>query len=209
MLFRSLALAQEIVPHHESTLETPFAERVVLRVTTSDVRKKAFFSGTDDRDDLGNCYVSGVVGKISSTMEMVFRFNLPGSMKINSLPMAEIFVDTTPAFEVPKEWLGQVKRQVYVPPVNNYNYNKRNNYNAGGPVVPNENFRRSHTALVGMELSTDDMEVLQQFGHPFAFEEEGDNLPFSSRPLTQGRKNKNVHKMTRLGRKPNSRNVIS
>lgn len=182
----------------------------------------AFFSGTDDRDDNGNCTISGVVGKISTTCEMVFRMNLPGNYKINPLPMDQIFEEEKDNFEVPKDWLGQVKKEVYVAPVHNYGggYNGYGKYGNGraknttpGGVVPNENFRGANgsVALDDIGLSDDDMEVLKSFGHPFPFNGEGgDQPPFAERPLVQGRKTqsqKRVSKVTRLKTK-NARHLI-
>ncbi len=196
---------------------------MVLRVTTSDVRKKAFFSGTDNNDDRGNCYISGVVGKLTTTKEMVFRFNLPGNMKIDPLDMNSIFEgEASP--EVPAEWLAQVKRQVYTPPAfNTYQYgqNRGGNLNTGGAannVVANPNFRQNSRALAGqaLGLSEDDQEVLNQFGYPFPEGEEGQG-PFPQRPLTKGRHSrkgsgskktsKNSGKIPRIPRNPH--NVIS
>lgn len=183
---------------------------MVLRVTISDVRKKAFFSGTDDNDDRGNCYVSGVIGKLSTTCEKVFRFNLPGNMKINPLGMEHIF-QASDAPEVPAEWLAQVKKQEYVPPVRSTymgygsslntggaagtDYGGRNTTTTpGGRVVANENFRgqNSRLALESVGLSADDTEVLNQFGYPFPYsgKEEGLVLPFPQRPQSLGRKNR-------------------
>lgn len=179
----------------------------------------AFFSGTDDSDDRGNCYVSGVIGKLSTTCDKIFRFNLPGNMKINPLPMEHIF-EAAEALEVPPEWLAQVKKQQYVAPIRStYTQNSGgtggvNGYNSsnsapGGRVVANTNFRGSNSslALESAGLSTDDMEVLNQFGFPFPYsgEVEGD-LPFPQRPQTLGRKSRNnkgkkVSQATKLPRK--------
>jgi PRTRC genetic system protein A len=182
----------------------------------------AFFSGTDDRDDNGNCTISGVVGKLSTTCELVFRFNLPGNLKINPLGMDFIFAEEEDNFEVPKDWLNNVKRQVYVPPVvpvGGYNYggngyNKRNygkNATAGG-VVHNESFRgqNGQMAMDDAGLSQDDAEVLASFGHPFPFSGEGGNQPpFTERPLTKGRKTqKQASKVTRLKTKARSPRII-
>ena len=181
----------------------------------------AFFSGTDDSDDRGNCYVSGVIGKLSTTCDKVFRFNLPGNMKINPLPMEHIF-EASEAPEVPPEWLAQVKKQVYVAPVRStYHHNTGgtggpNGYGQntstapGGRVVANESFRGSNRSLA-MEstgLSADNMEVLNQFGFPFPCSgEEEEYLPFPQRPQTLGRKSrgKNVVPHTKkLSTKKNS-----
>lgn len=181
----------------------------------------AFFSGTDDGDDRGNCYVSGVIGKLSTTCEKVFRFNLPGNMKINPLPMDLIF-EASEAPEVPAEWLAQVKKQVYVAPTyGGYGRNTTGSPNtatggnrsttttAGGRVVvANENFRGagSGMALESAGLSSDDTEVLHQFGFPFPYSGEGGSFPpFPHRPQTLGRKPRKGKKMipgsTRLRKK--------
>lgn len=164
----------------------------------------AFFSGTDDGDDRGNCYVSGVIGKLSTTCDKVFRFNLPGNMKINPLPMELIFAESAPE-EVPAEWLAQVKKQEYVAPAYNRSTYSMNTGgvgnttggtnatgNQGGRVVANQSFRRDNGRL-GLEsvgLSSDDMEVLNQFGFPFPYSgnEEDSDLPFPQRPQALGRK---------------------
>lgn len=167
----------------------------------------AFFSSTDDRDDNGNCTISGVVGKLSTTCEMVFRFNLPGNMKITGLNIPDIFAAEGETFDVPKEWLDQVKRE----PVKSYtgygNYGNGNYYGGGHGgggrntghtkhVVPNPNVRGSD---LGMGLSADDEEVLRQFGFPFVNSgEEGLLVPFTNAPKNKGRKKQ---KVTRLPRK--------
>lgn len=179
----------------------------------------AFFSGTDDSDDRGNCYISGVVGKLTTTCEMVFRFNLPGNMKINPLGMEFIFADEI-AEDVPPEWLAQVKRQVYTPPargigyqgtgygqgIGGYNGGHQSGGagNTGRSVVANESFRGANRqlALDATGLSEDDMEVLRQFGHPFPCEGEEGFSPFPSRPLTQGRKLRNKKKTVHKDRRP-------
>lgn len=182
----------------------------------------AFFSGTDDRDDNGNCTISGVVGKLSTTIEMVFRFNLPGNLKINPLDMGFIFEEEKDNFEVPKDWLNNVKRQVYTPPApstyggygSQYGKGNRGKNTAVGGVVPNESFRgaNSQMALDDAGLSADDSEVLAAFGHPFPFSGEGGNQPpFTERPLTKGRKpqkNKQPSKVVRLKTKTRTPRII-
>lgn len=172
----------------------------------------AFFSGTDDRDDNGNCTISGVVGKLSTTCEMVFRFNLPGNMKIANLNIPDIFASESESFEVPPEWLSQVKRE----PVKTYpgyqggnygNYGNGTYYGAGGRggagqagknVVPNPNVRQGN---LGMGLDGDDEEVLRQFGYPFVNEGEGALLlPFAHAPKTKGRKKQKVSRLPRKTR---------
>lgn len=179
----------------------------------------AFFSGTDDADDRGNCYVSGVIGKLSSTCDKIFRFNLPGNMKINPLPMDMIF-EASEAPEVPAEWLAQVKKQVYVAPVSTYSRNTGgaggvNGYpgntttTPGGRVVSNDNFRGANGRL-GLEsagLSSDDMEVLNQFGFPFPYSGNvEDDLPFPQRPQVLGRKNRNGKKVVPSGKRLKAKN---
>lgn len=176
----------------------------------------AFFSGTDDNDDRGNCYVSGVIGKLSTTCEMVFRFNLPGNMKINPLPMDMIFeYEQEP--QVPAEWLAQVKKQVYVAPVTRgYTVNTGGaaggNYGGRGAAVGNPNFpgNNGRLALEQLGLSGDDEKLLEEFGYPFPYSgtAEGSDLPFPQRPQALGRKTRNSRKnkvvldgSTRLPRK--------
>jgi hypothetical protein len=180
---------------------------VVLRVTTSDVRKKAFFSGTDDNDDRGNCYISGVVGKLTTTVDTVFRFNLPGNMKINPLPKELIFEAAQDNFEVPKAWMDQVKKQQYVAPTYGTGYHGvygRNTPPAGGGAVANGNFRRQGAGVGGQPtgLSQDNAEVLASFGFPFPYDGEGgDQIPFTERPLVKGRQTRKAKakaKTTRL-----------
>lgn len=168
----------------------------------------AFFSGTDDGDDRGNCYVSGVIGKLSSTCDKVFRFNLPGNMKINPLPMEHIF-EAAEVQEVPAEWLAQVKKQQYVATVSTYSqntggaggvngYRRDTHTTPGGRVVANGNFRGANSGL-GMEslgLSADDKEVLNQFGFPFPCDREGGaDAPFPERPQVLGRKTRHGKKV--------------
>lgn len=183
----------------------------------------AFFSGTDDSDDRGNCYVSGVIGKLSSTCDKIFRFNLPGNMKINPLPMDMIF-EASEAPEVPAEWLAQVKKQQYVAPVysgprysqntsgvgtTGVGANRSTTTTPGGRVVANESFRGNNgsMALESVGLSADDAEVLNQFGFPFPYSgtEEGSDLPFPQRPQVSGRKGRKGKRMvpgsTRLQKK--------
>lgn len=193
-------------PTPQAHVRSLIAERVVLRVAISDVRKKAFFSGTDDRDDNGNCTISGVVGKLSSTCEMVFRFNLPKNMKINDLKVADIFAEEGQNFEVPAEWLSQVKREApktygnYATGGRQYGYQGGNTgVGKGNNVVSNPNFQGNRSA--GMALDATDQEVLAAFGYPFALEEEGDR-PFSH--SLPGRGHKKQRKNTRLKTKTRS-----
>jgi PRTRC genetic system protein A len=184
----------------------------------------AFFSGTDDSDDRGNCYVSGVIGKLSTTCDKVFRFNLPGNMKINPLP-PELIFETYETTEVPAEWLAQVKKQQYVAPTYNtrplYSQNtsgvgttggganRSTTTTPGGRVVANESFRGNNgsMALESVGLSADDTEVLNQFGFPFPCSgtEEDSFLPFPQRPQVSGRQSRKGKRMvpgsTRLQRK--------
>lgn len=155
-------------------------------------KRKAFFSGTDDRDDTGKVTISGVVGKLSSACEMVFRFNLPGNMKISNLSIGDIFAEEGSSFAVPKEWLSQVKREVRQPYAANYATGGRYGYDKNravgrttAPVTPT-----TKPSSAGTSLTPEEQEVLASFGFPFALEEEGGGnlLPFSERPLTRGRK---------------------
>lgn len=157
----------------------------------------SFFSSTDDRDDTGNCTISMVIGKLTATTyEYVARFNLPGNMKINTLKVEDIFASEGDNFEVPKEWLSQVKRETARTTVYGGRGAAWDAYNYGGNrtgVVPNPNVNRK-TSL----LSAEDEEVLAQFGYPFANEGKGgDDAPFAHRP----KKGRKIQKSTRLPRK--------
>lgn len=172
----------------------------------------AFFSGTDDRDDNGNCTISGVVGEMNKPKPaMVFRFNLPGNVKIAGLTPDDIFAQEGQGFDVPAEWLTQVKREVYTSA--NYGLHGRGNQlgnrttiggggtaNRGGtPVVSNPN--SSTPAISTLGLDADETALLERFGYPFALEEEGQILPFPQRPLVRGHNSK--------GHKKNSGNTSS
>lgn len=160
---------------------------MVLGVASLGVSKKAFFSGTDDGDDNGRVTVSGVVGKLTAnSYDTVFRFNLPGNVKIKDLKVEDIFTDESNKAEVPAEWLSNVKREVYTAPKTTYyggGYQGNRSTHTRG-VVPNPN-----AVGIGRQtyLSDDDQEVLAQFGYPFALEDEGDAVPFVQRPLGKGR----------------------
>lgn len=187
----------------------------------------AFFSGTDDRDDNGNCTISGVIGEMNkASPAMVFRFNLLGNMKVNNLKVEDIFVQEGQDFEVPAEWLGQVKKETYTTTYGGGLYGGRGNFTgtsgsstgsnttanrrSGGnvsAVVSNPNSRRP--ALESTGLNEADQELLGRFGFPFVHEGEDLTGPFPHRPLVQGRKGRNNSnksssktKQTRLPRKP-------
>ena len=73
----------------------------------------AFFSGTDNKDDKKNPWISGVFGKLSSTFEHKFRFN-DGAGRHFPMEASEVFYFGTP-FTTPKEWLDQVEISTYTP----------------------------------------------------------------------------------------------
>ena len=75
----------------------------------------AFFSGTDDRDDKKNPWISGVFGKLSTKMENKFRFN-DGCGRHFDMKVEEVFdFVEVPRFQTPKEWLAQVEITKYTP----------------------------------------------------------------------------------------------
>lgn len=152
----------------------------------------AFFSGTDDRDDNGNCTISGVIGEMHKQKPaMVFRFNLPGNVKINNLTVDDIFCQEGQDFEVPPEWLAQVKREVYTPPSYGRGTGGRGmvgSRSGSTNVVSNPNSRNPAVTQGNFGLDEEDEALLRHFGFPFANEEEGSVHPFPHRPLTQGRK---------------------
>lgn len=75
----------------------------------------AFFSGTDDRDDKKNPWISGVFGKLSTKMENKFRFN-DGCGRHFDMKAEEVFdFAEVPRFQTPKEWLSQVEITKYSP----------------------------------------------------------------------------------------------
>lgn len=68
----------------------------------------AFFSSTDDRDDVGNVCFSGVVGKLNEPTPMtVWRFNY--MQRKFEAKFEDVFDVAQEKTEVPKEWLDQVK----------------------------------------------------------------------------------------------------
>lgn len=73
----------------------------------------AFFSGTDDRDDAKNCWISGVFGKLSTNLEYRFRFN-DGTGHHYELAKGDIFtVPAAQSQETPQAWIDQVEIQTY------------------------------------------------------------------------------------------------
>ena len=68
----------------------------------------AFFSGTDDRDDKKNPWISGVFGKISTSMENKFRFN-DGCGRHFEMVAEDVFDFEDARFQTPQEWLDQVE----------------------------------------------------------------------------------------------------
>lgn len=75
---------------------------------------RAFFSGTDDRDDKKNPWISGVFGKLSSAFEHKFRFN-DGCGRHFEMDAKEIFSFSDSEFVTPSEWLAQVELQAHAP----------------------------------------------------------------------------------------------
>lgn len=74
----------------------------------------AFFSGTDDRDDKKNPWISGVFGKLTTNFEYKFRFN-DGCGRHFPLNKEDIFDVEDARFQTPQEWLDQVSIQTYTP----------------------------------------------------------------------------------------------
>lgn len=68
----------------------------------------AFFSGTDDRDDKKNPWVSGVFGKLNAVFEHKFRFN-DGCGRHLAMKAEDVFDFEDARFQTPAEWLAQVK----------------------------------------------------------------------------------------------------
>lgn len=73
----------------------------------------AFFSGTDDKDDKKNPWISGVFGKLSTTMENKFRFN-DGCGRHFPMKAEDVF-DFGENIATPSEWLAQVELSSYSP----------------------------------------------------------------------------------------------
>lgn len=71
----------------------------------------AFFSGTDDRDDRKNPWISGVFGKLSTNMTNKFRFN-DGCGRHFPMDKEGVF-DFGENIKTPSEWLAQVSLQGY------------------------------------------------------------------------------------------------
>lgn len=73
----------------------------------------AFFSGTDNKDDKKNPWISGVFGKITTNMEYKFRFN-DGAGRHFEMEAEEVF-DFGTGITTPREWLDQVEISTYTP----------------------------------------------------------------------------------------------
>lgn len=95
---------QDIVPHHESTLETQYRKGGCQR---SELARKrlAFFSGTDERDDRSSICYSGVIGKLD-TPTPAFKFRFNSQEKKYDVQITDIFSDEQ--VQVPAEWLDKV-----------------------------------------------------------------------------------------------------
>lgn len=188
---------------------------MVPSVTNLDVRKKAFFSGTDDNDDRASCAISGVVGKLSTNPELVFRFNLPGGGGKESkieMKMGDIFVEETQPVEVPKEWLGQVQKDIPVYLTQGYRHpgyssGQYDDLYGGGRGGNANNFRggRNHVQTsrpAGASSSVSDLaglasdELLERLGFPFVegSDEEGQSVPFVGASQKRGRTSKKAQK---------------
>ncbi|CAL9988130.1 hypothetical protein VPHD148_0309 [Vibrio phage D148] len=74
----------------------------------------AFFSGTDNNDDKKNPWISGVFGKLSTSMEHKFRFN-DGAGRHFEMKAEDVFDFADARFQTPKEWLDQVELSTYTP----------------------------------------------------------------------------------------------
>lgn len=74
----------------------------------------AFFSGTDDRDDKKNPWISGVFGKLSTDMQNKFRFN-DGCGRHFEMTAEEVFDFEDARFQTPQSWLDQVSIASYSP----------------------------------------------------------------------------------------------
>lgn len=74
----------------------------------------AFFSGTDNKDDKKNPWISGVFGKLSTNMEHKFRFN-DGAGRHFDMDAREVFDFKDARFQTPKEWLDQVEISPHTP----------------------------------------------------------------------------------------------
>lgn len=72
----------------------------------------AFFSGTDNKDDKKNPWISGVFGKLSTAMENKFRFN-DGCGRHFDMKVEDVFDFADARFQTPKEWLDQVQITTY------------------------------------------------------------------------------------------------
>jgi len=71
----------------------------------------AFWSGTDDRDDGKNPWISGVFGELNRETKYLFRFN-DGTGNHFDLDYDDVFeTEEVPAFQTPKAWLDRVSIQ--------------------------------------------------------------------------------------------------
>lgn len=92
-----------------SKLETP-PDPIIVDIH-SHGSMGAFFSGTDNNSDKEHVYFSGVIGKVNTNShEHVFRFNMKEhNVKVE---LGDIFEDSF-QFDVPKEWVANVKQRSY------------------------------------------------------------------------------------------------
>ena len=80
---------------------------VIIMDIHSHNNMNAFFSGTDNKDDRSNAWISGVFGKITTTLMDVFRFN---DGKGGSIEMSkeDIFEFNDIEVDIPSDWVNRV-----------------------------------------------------------------------------------------------------
>jgi len=130
----------------------------------------AFFSGTDDNDDVGGIRFSGVIGhnvKPPKERDMKFRFNYYGT-RIET-KVEDLFVEEVAEVEVPSEWIAKVETQTYT----SHAYQGRHGYGPSdydgsgfnswhrSPTNP-ANFNRGPSQTQGMRQSNLDLPVGQR-----------------------------------------------
>jgi PRTRC genetic system protein A len=98
----------------------------------------AFFSGTDDADDKKNPWISGVFGKLSTTLEHKFRFN-DGCGRHFALTAEDVF-DFGEKIATPSEWLAQV--QIETPSYRVPSYQNKQAYSGYGGYAGSDQYTK-------------------------------------------------------------------
>lgn len=114
----------------------------------------AFWSGTDNRDDNKNTWISGVFGKVNTKLEYKFRFS-DATGSHYDLDIKDIFEEAAEV-SIPAEWVSNVKKSVLSrAPISNYPGLYR------GPSKPKK-WKQSPGSLEwvgGVDYSEDDLSL--------------------------------------------------